>query len=80
MKILAMIDVIFLPLVFLAGVYGMNFKGDQMPELSSSHGYLIFWMVCLGFALLSLFWFYKKKWVVSSNTYVSLLPLVFQTD
>lgn len=62
MKLLTIISTIFIPLTFLAGVYGMNFHTDagplSMPELLWKHGYLAFWVVCLliAIALLTLFW------------------------
>jgi len=54
MRKLTVVSVIFLPLTFLCGVYGMNF--EVMPELKSEWGYLGFWVVALtlAFALLVL--------------------------
>jgi len=43
MKKLTAVSVIFLPLSFLAGVYGTNF--DNLPELRWQHGYLYFWLI-----------------------------------
>jgi magnesium transporter len=43
MKRLTVVSVVFLPLTFLCGVYGMNF--ENLPELSWSHGYAFFWSV-----------------------------------
>lgn len=61
MKVLTVISAIFIPLTFIAGVYGMNF--DTMPELHSENGYY----VIMGFmALVGLFevaYFRKKKWL-----------------
>jgi magnesium transporter len=45
MKRLTVVSVVFLPLTFLCGVYGMNF--DHLPELHWSFGYLFFWAVAL---------------------------------
>ncbi|MCA9594420.1 MAG: magnesium transporter CorA family protein [Myxococcales bacterium] len=45
MKKLTVVSVIFLPLTFLCGVYGMNFK--VLPELEWNYGYLAFWLVVL---------------------------------
>jgi magnesium transporter len=42
MKRLTVVSVIFLPLTFLCGVYGMNF--DVLPELHWQHGYSAFWL------------------------------------
>jgi magnesium transporter len=43
MKRLTVVSVVFLPLTFLCGVYGMNF--DHLPELHWSHGYYFFWFL-----------------------------------
>jgi magnesium transporter len=48
MNRLTVVSVVFLPLTFLCGVYGMNF--DILPELHWSHGYLYFWLIVLGIA------------------------------
>jgi magnesium transporter len=67
MKVLTIIATIFIPLGFLAGVYGMNFDTSvspfNMPELSFRYGYLIFWGVALliGGGLFTLF--KKKRWI-----------------
>jgi magnesium transporter len=61
MKLLTMISVIFIPLTFLAGVYGMNF--DYMPELRSHYGYLGVWLVMILIAVFMLIWFRRKKWL-----------------
>ncbi len=45
MKRLTVVSVVFLPLTFLCGVYGMNF--DVLPELRWHHGYLFFWVIVL---------------------------------
>jgi magnesium transporter len=61
MKFLTIIGTIFIPLTFLAGVYGMNFK--FMPELEWRHGYFVLWglMIAVGLSLLA--YFRKKKWL-----------------
>ena len=41
MKVLTIMASIFIPLTFIAGVYGMNFR--NMPELQSEYGYYIVW-------------------------------------
>jgi magnesium transporter len=61
MKVLTIIATIFMPLTFLAGVYGMNFK--YMPELELSWGYYGIWAVMLTVAVLMLIFFKKKKWL-----------------
>ncbi len=60
MKVLTIISTIFMPLSFVAGVYGMNFK--YMPELGSRYGYLITWLVMLVIAAFMVYYFKKKKW------------------
>jgi magnesium transporter len=57
-KILTVISTIFLPLTFIAGVYGMNF--DVMPELRWEYGYFVImaFMIALG---LSMFFFMRKR-------------------
>ncbi len=61
MKVLTIIATIFIPLTFIAGVYGMNFK--NMPELETRNGYFIVLgiMAILGFGML--FWFVHKGWL-----------------
>ena len=61
MKVLTIIATIFMPLTFLAGVYGMNFK--YMPELEWRFGYFGVLTVMLGIALLMLKYFKNKKWL-----------------
>ena len=61
MKVLTVITVIFVPLSFIAGIYGMNF--ENMPELKSRSGYFILLGVMLSIAALLLFIFKKRKWV-----------------
>jgi magnesium transporter len=60
MKILTIISTIFIPLTFIAGIYGMNFK--YIPELGFRYGYLIFWIVSVIIVLCMLMYFHKKKW------------------
>lgn len=60
MKTLTIIATIFIPLTFLAGVYGMNF--EFMPELSWKYGYWITWLVFIGISVMMVFYFKRKKW------------------
>jgi len=60
MKVLTVIATIFIPLTFIAGVYGMNF--DHMPELHWEHGYWYVWAGMLSVGLVMLLYFRKKKW------------------
>ncbi|RFZ94454.1 magnesium and cobalt transport protein CorA [Mucilaginibacter conchicola] len=71
MKVLTIISVIFIPLTFIAGIYGMNFSRqdehghtipDNMPELYAHHGYVLALAGMLALALIQLFVFWKKGW------------------
>ncbi len=61
MKVLTIFSALFIPLTFLAGVYGMNFK--VLPELEWRLGYPMFWIICLVATALMLFYFRKKRWM-----------------
>jgi magnesium transporter len=61
MRLLTIISTFFLPLTFLAGVWGMNFIG--MPELKWPFGYAIAWGVMLVVAAGMVVYFRKKKWL-----------------
>jgi magnesium transporter len=61
MKVLTIIATIFMPLTFLVGVYGMNFK--YLPELEWHYGYPALWVVMLGITGLMLYYFKRKKWM-----------------
>ncbi|WP_421812256.1 CorA family divalent cation transporter [Flagellimonas sp.] len=60
MKTLTIFSVVFIPLTFLAGIYGMNF--ENMPELRSPYGYFILLGVMLVVTLISIIIFKRKKW------------------
>ena len=58
MKVLTIMATLFIPITFLAGIYGMNFT--FMPELKWRYGYPAFYVLCL--AIVSgLLWFFKRK-------------------
>ncbi|HKK42888.1 MAG TPA: magnesium/cobalt transporter CorA [Bacteroidales bacterium] len=61
MKVLTIFAAVFIPLTFLAGVYGMNFK--FMPELEWRYGYALWWVVTLVISILMFIFFKKKKWM-----------------
>jgi magnesium transporter len=61
MKVLTIMATVFIPLTFIAGVYGMNFK--YMPELEQPWGYPACWLVMLGVGGLMLLYFRRKKWL-----------------
>lgn len=60
-KFLTIFSVIFIPLTFIAGVYGTNF--DVIPELHYEYGYFIMLLIMVIVALLMLFYFKRKKWL-----------------
>lgn len=61
MKVLTLISTIFIPLTFLAGVYGMNFH--HFPELDQVWAYPAFWIICLILALIMLAIFRRRRWL-----------------
>jgi magnesium transporter len=60
MKVLTIIATIFIPMTFLAGIYGMNFK--NMPELEWKLGYPILWCIIIVVGLILVLYFKRKKW------------------
>lgn len=61
MKTLTIIATIFLPLTFLTGVYGMNFK--LFPELEWEHGYFAFWAISALIVIIMVAYFKKRGYV-----------------
>ncbi|HHS51224.1 MAG TPA: magnesium/cobalt transporter CorA [candidate division Zixibacteria bacterium] len=61
MKVLTIFASIFIPLTFIAGVYGMNF--EFMPELAWKWAYFGVWGVMAGVAVALLIFFRRKKWL-----------------
>lgn len=61
MKVLTIFASIFIPLTFIAGIYGMNF--EYLPELKYKLAYPIFWLVVLLVAGGLLIYFKRKKWL-----------------
>ncbi len=59
-KVLTIISTIFIPLTFIVGVYGMNFR--HMPELDWPMGYYGVWVVMFLIFMVMLIFFKKKKW------------------
>ena len=60
MKILTMIATVFIPLTFIAGIYGMNFK--YMPELEWHWGYPLVWAVMIVLGIIMFIYFKRKRW------------------
>jgi magnesium transporter len=61
MKVLTLISTVFIPLTFLAGVYGMNFH--YFPELDQPWAYPAFWVICILLATFMLTLFRKRSWL-----------------
>ena len=61
MKVLTIISTIFIPMTFLAGVYGMNF--ENMPELKLRLGYPSVLLVMVGIGVVMLIYFRRKRWL-----------------
>ena len=60
MKTLTILSVIFIPLTFLAGIYGMNF--ENIPELKFKYSYFILLTVMVIITIISVWYFKRKKW------------------
>ena len=65
MKVLTIMASIFIPLTFLAGIYGMNF--ENMPELHFWWSYPLVWMMMLSLAVGMIFYFRRKGWIGPSG-------------
>lgn len=67
MQILTVISAVFIPLTFIAGIYGMNFDGERsplnMPELNWYWGYPVCLVAMMGLALIEIYIFWKKGWL-----------------
>ena len=61
MKVLTIMSSIFIPVTFIAGVYGMNF--EFMPELKSPYGYAATWAVMLTIMIGLVIYFRRRKWM-----------------
>lgn len=67
MKVLTIMASVFIPLTFIAGVYGMNFNPAagawSMPELNTAWGYPVVWGAMLSIAIAMLLFFRRKGWL-----------------
>ena len=67
MKVLTIIATIFIPITFVAGIYGMNFNPEasilNMPELNWPFGYIFAWAIMISIAFSMLCYFRRKKWL-----------------
>jgi magnesium transporter len=61
MRVLTLVSIFFLPLNFIAGLYGMNFQ--NMPELHTQNGYFVVLGVMFLIAVLISVWIYRKGWI-----------------
>ncbi|WGK64749.1 magnesium/cobalt transporter CorA [Croceiramulus getboli] len=61
MKVLTIIATIFIPLTFIAGIYGMNF--EYIPELQWKYSYFVLWGIMIVVFLAMLYYFKRKKWL-----------------
>ncbi len=61
MKVLTIMASFFIPITFVAGVYGMNF--EVLPELHWKYSYLIFWLICLSIVGSLAVYFVRKGWI-----------------
>lgn len=61
MKVLTIMASIFIPLTFIAGIYGMNF--DHMPELHYEYGYYVVWGVMISLFIGMMVYFRRKHWI-----------------
>ncbi|MGD9066619.1 MAG: CorA family divalent cation transporter [Desulfobacterales bacterium] len=61
MKVLTIMATIFIPLTFIAGIYGMNF--EYMPELKWPWSYPVLWILLIVIFVFMIFWFKRKKWL-----------------
>lgn len=72
MKFLTVMSSIFIPLTFIAGVYGMNFNTEKspwnMPELNEPWGYPLVWVVMLLIALAMVWFFHRRGWFQDWST------------
>lgn len=72
MKLLTVISSIFIPLTFIAGVYGMNFNTStsplNMPELDWYWGYPLCWLLMIGVSGCLVYFFWKRGWFKDHST------------
>jgi len=65
MKVLTLMASIFIPLTFIAGVYGMNF--EYIPELTSRIGYFVVWGIMIAITVFMVFFFRSRGWIGTSK-------------
>jgi len=65
MKVLTIVSAVFIPLTFMAGIYGMNF--ENIPELGFTYGYFILLGMMAIVAIAMVFYFFRKGWLKKSR-------------
>lgn len=60
MRVLTVMSVVFMPLTFIVGLYGMNFDA---PEFHWRHGYLMVWLILIALFVGVLRWFHRRGWL-----------------
>jgi len=60
MRVLTVMSVVFMPLTFIVGLYGMNFDA---PEFHWRHGYLMVWLILIALFVGVLRWFHTRGWL-----------------
>jgi magnesium transporter len=60
MKTLTIVSAIFIPLTFIAGIYGMNF--ERMPELEQPNGYYFVIGIMLLIVIIMIYYFKRRRW------------------
>ena len=61
MKVLTIVAALFIPISFLAGVFGMNF--DRIPGLHHPAAFVFFCLACIGIVVFMLLWFKRRGWL-----------------
>src|SRR5690606_33154991 len=79
MKVLTMVSTIFIPLTFIAGIYGMNFI--YMPELQMANGYYAVLATMLAGGIAGLLWFKMRGWwyLLVPRRLITAITVVFST-
>lgn len=78
MKVLTIMSSIFVPLTFVAGIYGMNF--ENMPELSYTWSYPLVWGTMIAMAIGMLWFFYRRGWIQIADLNSSADPEVLPSS
>lgn len=77
MRVLTIISTIFIPITFIASIYGMNFDTKfpgNMPELVTPYGYVMVLAWMIGTAIAMLIYFYRQGWIFRGGSYSANPP------